>query len=90
MSLLGKTIAITEARRAAEMSSLIAKLGGVPYSAPSSYCCIGMMTQMEDHSGPLPAGPQVAAPLGAPEKGLCASYALASFGAEAQRESRRS
>ena len=35
---------------------------------------------MEDHSGPLPAGPQVAAPLGAPEKGLCASYALCSIG----------
>lgn len=31
---------------------------------------------MEDHSGPLPAGPQVAGPLGTPEKGLCASYAL--------------
>ena len=30
---------------------------------------------MEDHSRPLPAGPQVAVPLGTPEKGLCASYA---------------
>ena len=74
----------------AERSFLIANLGRVPCFAPSSYRCIGIVTQMEDHSGPLPAGPQVAAPLGAPEKGLCASYALASFGAEAQRESRRS
>ena len=30
---------------------------------------------MEDHSGRLPAGPQVVVPLGTPEKGLCASYA---------------
>ena len=34
-SLGGKTIAITEARRAAELASLITKLGGVPYSAPA-------------------------------------------------------
>jgi len=34
-SLRGKTIAITEARRASELASLIAKLGGVPYSAPA-------------------------------------------------------
>ena len=34
-SLRGKTIAITEARRAAELASLITKLGGVPYSAPA-------------------------------------------------------
>lgn len=34
-SLQGKTIAITEARRAAELASLITKLGGVPYSAPA-------------------------------------------------------
>lgn len=34
-SLLGKTIAITEARRAAELASLVTKLGGVPYSAPA-------------------------------------------------------
>ncbi len=34
-SLHGKTIAITEARRAAELASLITKLGGVPYSAPA-------------------------------------------------------
>lgn len=34
-SLMGKTIAITEARRAVELASLITKLGGVPYSAPA-------------------------------------------------------
>lgn len=34
-SLHGKTIAITEARRAAELASLITKLGGVPLSAPA-------------------------------------------------------
>ena len=34
-SLRGKTIAITEARRAAELVSLITKLGGVPCSAPA-------------------------------------------------------
>jgi len=34
-SLRGKTIAITEARRAAELATLITKLGGVPYSAPA-------------------------------------------------------
>lgn len=34
-SLCGKTIAITEARRATELSDLIRKLGGVPYSAPA-------------------------------------------------------
>jgi uroporphyrinogen-III synthase len=34
-SLRGKTIAITEARRAAELASLITKLGGIPYSAPA-------------------------------------------------------
>lgn len=34
-SLHGKTIAITEARRATELASLITKLGGVPYSAPA-------------------------------------------------------
>jgi uroporphyrinogen-III synthase len=34
-SLGGKTIAITEARRAAELASLITKLSGVPYSAPA-------------------------------------------------------
>jgi uroporphyrinogen-III synthase len=34
-SLGGKTIAITEARRAAELASLITKMGGVPYSAPA-------------------------------------------------------
>ncbi len=34
-SLGGKTIAITEARRAVELASLITKLGGVPYSAPA-------------------------------------------------------
>lgn len=34
-SLGGKTIAITEARRAAELASLITKLGGIPYSAPA-------------------------------------------------------
>jgi len=34
-SLGGKIIAITEARRAAELASLIRKLGGVPYSAPA-------------------------------------------------------
>jgi uroporphyrinogen-III synthase len=34
-SLRGKTVAITEARRAAELSNLIAKLGGLPYSAPA-------------------------------------------------------
>lgn len=33
--LRGKTIAITEARRAAELASLITKLGGIPYSAPA-------------------------------------------------------
>ena len=34
-SLRGKIIAITEARRAAELTNLITKLGGVPYSAPA-------------------------------------------------------
>ena len=34
-SLGGKIIAITEARRAAELASLITKRGGVPYSAPA-------------------------------------------------------
>jgi uroporphyrinogen-III synthase len=34
-SLGGKVIAITEARRAAELASLITKLGGVPFSAPA-------------------------------------------------------
>ncbi|MBI2017025.1 MAG: uroporphyrinogen-III synthase [Candidatus Rokubacteria bacterium] len=34
-SLGGKIIAITEARRARELASLIEKLGGVPYSAPA-------------------------------------------------------
>jgi uroporphyrinogen-III synthase len=34
-SLRGTTIAITEARRATELSALIAKLGGVPVSAPA-------------------------------------------------------
>ena len=34
-SLAGKTIAITETRRAVELASLITKLGGVPYSAPA-------------------------------------------------------
>lgn len=34
-SLDGRTIAITEARRAAELSTLITRLGGVPYSAPA-------------------------------------------------------
>lgn len=34
-SLRGKTIAVTEARRATELASLITKLGGVPYSAPA-------------------------------------------------------
>jgi len=34
-SLRGKTIAITEARRAAELASLITKLGGTSYSAPA-------------------------------------------------------
>ena len=34
-SLGGKVIAITEARRAAELASLITKQGGVPYSAPA-------------------------------------------------------
>ena len=34
-SLGGKTIAITEARRAVELATLITKLGGVPYSAPA-------------------------------------------------------
>ena len=33
--LRGKTIAITEARRAAELANLIVKLGGVPCSAPA-------------------------------------------------------
>lgn len=33
--LRGKTIAITEARRATELASLITKLGGTPYSAPA-------------------------------------------------------
>jgi len=33
--LRGKTIAITEARRATELAGLIAKLGGIPYSAPA-------------------------------------------------------
>lgn len=33
--LRGKTIAITEARRATELSELIRKLGGVPYSVPA-------------------------------------------------------
>ena len=35
LSLRSKTIAITEARRAVELASLITKLGGVPYSAPA-------------------------------------------------------
>lgn len=34
-SLRGKTIAITEARRAVELANLITKLGGVAYSAPA-------------------------------------------------------
>ncbi len=34
-ALRGKTIAITEARRAAELATLITKLGGVPCSAPA-------------------------------------------------------
>ncbi len=34
-SLRGQTIAITEARRATELASLIARLGGAPYSAPA-------------------------------------------------------
>lgn len=34
-SLQGKTIAITEARRATELATLIRKLGGVPFSAPA-------------------------------------------------------
>jgi uroporphyrinogen-III synthase len=34
-SLRGKTIAITESRRAQELSALITKLGGVPLSAPA-------------------------------------------------------
>jgi uroporphyrinogen-III synthase len=34
-SLHGKTIALTEARRAAELARLVAKLGGVPYAAPA-------------------------------------------------------
>ncbi len=34
-SLRGKTIALTEARRATELASLVVKLGGVPYSAPA-------------------------------------------------------
>lgn len=34
-SLRGRTIAVTESRRAAELSSLITKLGGIPYSAPA-------------------------------------------------------
>lgn len=32
---MGETIAMTEARRAAELASLVTKLGGVPYSAPA-------------------------------------------------------
>jgi uroporphyrinogen-III synthase len=35
MSLQGKTIALTEARRATELAALITRLGGVPYSAPA-------------------------------------------------------
>lgn len=34
-SLKGKTIAITEARRATELGTLVTKFGGVPYSAPA-------------------------------------------------------
>ncbi len=34
-SLQGKTIALTEARRATELAALITKLGGVPYPAPA-------------------------------------------------------
>ena len=34
-SLRGKVVAITEARRAAELATLVTKLGGVPYSAPA-------------------------------------------------------
>lgn len=34
-SLGGKTIALTESRRAAEMATLVTKLGGTPYSAPA-------------------------------------------------------
>jgi uroporphyrinogen-III synthase len=34
-SLRGKTIALTEGRRAAELARLVEKLGGVPYSAPA-------------------------------------------------------
>src|SRR5262245_58256741 len=34
-SLLGKTVALTESRRAQELSTLVTKLGGVPYSAPA-------------------------------------------------------
>ena len=33
--LRGRTIAITESRRAAELATLIAKLGGEPRSAPA-------------------------------------------------------
>ncbi|MGH7392055.1 MAG: uroporphyrinogen-III synthase [Candidatus Rokuibacteriota bacterium] len=34
-SLQGKTVALTEARRATELAALVSKLGGVPYSAPA-------------------------------------------------------
>jgi uroporphyrinogen-III synthase len=34
-SLRGKTIALTEGRRAAELATLVTKLGGVPYAAPA-------------------------------------------------------
>jgi len=35
VSLRGKTIALTEARRASELATLVTRLGGVPYSAPA-------------------------------------------------------
>ncbi len=34
-TLQGKTVALTEARRATELAALVKKLGGVPYSAPA-------------------------------------------------------
>jgi len=34
-SLRGKTIALTESRRATELAALVTKLGGVPYAAPA-------------------------------------------------------
>ncbi len=34
-SLQGKTIALTESRRAAELATLVTRLGGVPYAAPA-------------------------------------------------------